>query len=67
MNEDELKDTLQLLAHYLVRNEIVCERLLTQESPASPCDIAETVRDVDKQLEEHKEWQRRFPYLFPQE
>ncbi len=67
MNETEIRDTLQQLARYITRNEIVCEHFLTQESPASPCAIGETVREVDKQLGENTAWQRRFPYLFPQE
>ncbi len=67
MNNKQLQETLQQLAHYVTRNEIVCEHFLAQESPASPCDIAETVREVDNQLGENTAWQRRFPSLFPQE
>ncbi len=67
MNETEIKDTLQRLAHAVVRNEIVSEHFMTQERPATVDEIGAKVREVDKQLGENTAWQRRFPSLFPQE
>ncbi len=67
MNDNEVKETLQQLAHAVVRNEIVSEHFMTQELPATVDEIGAKVREVDKQLGENTAWQRRFPYLFPQE
>ncbi len=68
MNDSEVKDTLQRLAHAVVRNEIVNEYFLRQERPATVDEIGAKVREVDKQLGENTHWQRRFPaLLFPQE
>jgi len=35
MDDTEIKDTLQRLAHAVVRNEIVNEYFMTQERPAT--------------------------------
>ncbi len=64
MNETEIKDTLQRLAHAVVRNEIVNEYFLRQERPATVDEIGAQVREVDKQLLADTEWQARFPKLF---
>ncbi len=63
--DDDVKDTLQLLAHAVVRNEIVNEHFMTQERPATVDEIGAKVREVDKQLRADKDWQQRFPDVFP--
>ncbi len=67
MNDSKVKDTLQRLAHAVVRNEIVSEHFMTQERPATVDEIGSKVREVDEQLAENTHWHRRFPALFPQE
>jgi Mn-dependent DtxR family transcriptional regulator len=66
MNEMQLIKTLEKLAHYVVRNEIVCEYFLTQELPVSPEEICEKVNEVDSQLDANiTEWMpNRFPDLW---
>jgi hypothetical protein len=65
MEEAQLRGTLQKLAHYVVRNEIVCEHFLAEELPVSREEIGAKVREVDEQLKEHTGWHNRFPVLFP--
>jgi Mn-dependent DtxR family transcriptional regulator len=61
MNEAQLTKTLQTLAHYVTRNEIVCEHFLASLG-VSPEEITAKVREVDKHLKDYTEWQRdRFP------
>ncbi len=48
MNETEIRDTLQRLAHAVVRNEVVNEYFMTQERPATADEIGAMVREVDK-------------------
>ena len=65
MYETQRRDTLESLAHYVVRNEIVCEHFLTQKLPVSREEIAAKVRAVDEHLKTNTEWQHnRFPGLF---
>jgi Mn-dependent DtxR family transcriptional regulator len=56
MNEAQLIDTLKRLAHYVVRNEIVCEHFLTQKLPVSRDEIGAKVREVDEHLTANTEW-----------
>ncbi len=63
--DDDVKDTLQRLAHAVVRNEIVNEYFLTQERPATVDALGAKVREVDKQLRADTDWQQRFPDVFP--
>ncbi len=65
MNETEIRDTLQRLAHAVVRNEVVNEYFMTQERPATVDEIGAKVRELDKQLRADKDWQARFAKLFP--
>ncbi len=64
MNEEQIIKALQSLAHYVVRNEIVCEQLL-ERLGASRDEIGAKVREIDEQLKTETAWQRRFPELFP--
>jgi Mn-dependent DtxR family transcriptional regulator len=66
MNEAQLRKTLQTLAQYVTRNEIVCEHFLTSLG-VSPEEITAKVREVDEHLKDYTEWLRdRFPgLLFP--
>ncbi len=64
MNDSKVKDTLQRLAHAVVRNEIVNEYFLRQERPATVDEIGAKVREVDKQLQD-TDLAQRFPKLFP--
>jgi hypothetical protein len=65
MDDTELRNTLQRLAHYVVRNEIVYEYFLTQALPVTGNEIGSKVREVDTQLTQHTNWQQnRFPGLF---
>jgi Mn-dependent DtxR family transcriptional regulator len=65
VNEEQLRETLRRLAHYVVRNEIVCEHFLKQETPIPMDEIGAKVREVDEHLKEHTAWQNRFSGLFP--
>jgi Mn-dependent DtxR family transcriptional regulator len=64
MQEAQLRKTLQTLAHYVVRNEIVCEHFL-KSLGVSLEEIGAKVREIDQHLKEHTGWQNRFPGLFP--
>ena len=65
MDDTELRNTLQRLAHYVVRNEIVCEYFLTQALPVTRDEIGAKVREVDTRLTKYTNWQEnRFPGLF---
>jgi hypothetical protein len=66
MNEIRLIKTLEKLAHYVVRNEIVGEYFLTQQLPVTPEEIREKVNEVDRQLDANiTEWMpNRFPDLW---
>ena len=64
MSEMQLIKTLEKLAHYMVRNQIVCEHFLTQELPVSRDEIGAKVREVDDYLKKNIGWQNRFPGLF---
>ncbi len=64
MNETEIKDTLQLLARIVVRNEIVNEYFLRQERPATVDALGAKVREVTAQLQD-TDLAQRFPKLFP--
>ena len=65
MDDTELRNTLQRLAHYVVRNEIVCEYFLTQALPVTRDEIGAKVREVDTQLTKYTNCQEnRFPGLF---
>ncbi len=62
--DDDVKDTLQRLAHAVVRNEIVNEYFLTQERPATVDALGAKVREVTAQLQD-TDLAQRFPKLFP--
>lgn len=64
MTEEQNIKALQSLAHYAVRNELVCEQLL-EKLGVSRDEIGAKVREVDEQLKSETAWQRRFPELFP--
>ncbi len=66
MEEAQLREILQRLAHYVVRNEIGCEHFLTEQLPVSRAEIAAKVREVDEYLKQNTDWQHRFPGLFPE-
>ncbi len=63
MDEGQLRKMLQALAHYVVRNEIVCEHYLASLG-VPPDEISAKVREIDEQLQENTHWQNRFPGLF---
>lgn len=64
MNEEQVAKTLESLAHYVVRNEIVCEHFLKSLGVSQEA-ITGKVNETDEHLKSEKGWQRRFPELFP--
>ena len=65
MDETELRKTLQDLARVIVRNEIVAEHFLCGKGLVSREELYTEVREVDERLQHDREWQNRFPGLFP--
>ena len=59
----KIRETLQRLAHYVVRNEIVCEDLF-EKLGISREDFSDKVNENDEQLKESTLWHNRFPGLF---
>jgi len=56
---------LQRLAHYVVRNEILCEHFV-EALGISRYDIGAKARELDAFLKENTGWRHnRFPALFP--
>jgi hypothetical protein len=49
MDDTELRNTLQRLAYYVVRNEVVCEYFLTQALPVTRDEIG-AKRITDKSV-----------------
>jgi hypothetical protein len=47
MEERQLKETLQRLAQNVVKNEMVCECLLTEPVPISQDNVGEKMREMN--------------------
>jgi Mn-dependent DtxR family transcriptional regulator len=65
MNEAQFMDALRTLARHIVRNELVCEHFLESQG-ISRESIWIKAREIDHHLQEHTDWQNRFPGLFDQ-
>lgn len=65
MQEEPIQETLQSLAHYMVRNEMLSEHCL-QSLGVSQNDIGAKVRELDAQLQADDTLRKRFPELFPE-
>ena len=63
MVDEQLKKTMQALAHDLVRNDMVTEHFLTSLG-VSRGEIGTILSEVDDQLRTHSNWHSRFPGLF---
>jgi hypothetical protein len=67
MNEKQLIDTLERLAHSVLRNELVYQHLLSGKLPVSREEIGAKEREIDEHLKENTGWRHnRFPGLFPE-
>ena len=65
MEEKQLRQTLQQLAHDVVRNEIMNEHVLTEQLPFSQDELGAKMREIDHYLKANTDWHNRFPGLFP--
>ena len=63
MEQEQLIDTLRILARNVVRNELVCEHFL-ESLGVSRENIWLKAREIDQHLKEHTDWQNRFSGLF---
>lgn len=62
---ENTQKTLQSLAHYIVRNEMLSEHYL-ETLGVSRDDIGEKARELDEQLKADDTLRKRFPELFPE-